>query len=75
MFFNCDFHRIKMMRKVNLLGDYLKDTVRNYKPDEINIINRTVQRADSLQNYFREKLHFENFNIMESLSTANTFLI
>ena len=39
--------------------------IRHYKPDEINIINRTVQRADTLQNYFKEKLHFQNFKIFD----------
>jgi shikimate dehydrogenase len=35
--------------------------IRYFKPEQINIINRTIQRADSLQNYFTEKMRYDNF--------------
>jgi shikimate dehydrogenase len=35
--------------------------IRNFKVDRINLINRTVQRAESLRDYFESKMHFENF--------------
>jgi len=35
--------------------------IRYFKPEEITIVNRTVQRADSLQNYFTEKMLYSNF--------------
>jgi len=35
--------------------------IRYFKPEEITLINRTVQRADSLQNYFSEKMLYNNF--------------
>lgn len=41
--------------------------VRHFKPGQITIINRTIQRADSLQSYFSEKMRFDNFK------TANLF--
>jgi len=41
--------------------------IRHFKPEQIMIINRTIQRADSLQNYFSEKMRFDNFK------TANLF--
>lgn len=34
--------------------------IRYFKPKRINIINRTIQRADTLQNYFTEKMRFDN---------------
>ncbi|MGD8305697.1 MAG: shikimate dehydrogenase [Ignavibacteria bacterium] len=39
--------------------------IRHYRPGEINIINRTLQRADSLRNYFEEKLRYNNFHTFE----------
>ena len=41
--------------------------IRYFKPDQITIINRTIQRADSLHSYFSEKMRFDNFK------TANLF--
>jgi shikimate dehydrogenase len=35
--------------------------IRYFKVDRINLINRTVQRAESLRDYFESKMHFENF--------------
>lgn len=39
--------------------------VRNFKPAEINIINRTEQRAESLKRYFSDKIKFEDFHVYE----------
>lgn len=39
--------------------------VRNFKPSDINIINRTEQRAESLKRYFSDKIKFENFHVYE----------
>ena len=35
--------------------------IRYFKPEQITIINRTIQSADTLQNYFSEKMRFDNF--------------
>ncbi len=35
--------------------------IRYFKPEQITIINRTIQRADTLQSYFSEKMRFDNF--------------
>lgn len=39
--------------------------IRNFKVDKINLINRTVQRVESLRDYFESKMHFENFTTHE----------
>jgi len=39
--------------------------VRHFKPEEINIINRTQQRADTLMNYFSLKMRYDSFHTME----------
>jgi shikimate dehydrogenase len=39
--------------------------VRHFKPEEINIINRTQQRADTLMNYFSLKMRYDSFRTME----------
>lgn len=39
--------------------------VRNYKVGQINIINRTAQKAESLKEYFDAKMHFEKFKAYE----------
>jgi len=41
--------------------------IRYFKPKQITIVNRTIQRADTLHNYFSEKMRFDNFK------TANLF--
>jgi shikimate dehydrogenase len=41
--------------------------IRYFKPEQITIINRTIQRADTLHNYFSEKMRFDN------LQTADLF--
>ena len=35
--------------------------IRHFKVNNINIINRTLQKAESLCEYFSNKMHFENF--------------
>ena len=35
--------------------------IRYFKPEQITIINRTIQRADTLHSYFSEKMRFHNF--------------
>jgi shikimate dehydrogenase len=39
--------------------------IRHFKPEEINIINRTHQRADTLMNYFSLKMRYDSFHTME----------
>ncbi|MGB5893368.1 MAG: shikimate dehydrogenase [Ignavibacteriaceae bacterium] len=34
--------------------------IRYFKPEQITIINRTTQRADTLKRYFSEKMRFDN---------------
>jgi len=53
--------------------------IRYFKPDEITIVNRTVQRADTLQNYFSEKMLYGNFktkdlfppDLIETFNSSN----
>jgi shikimate dehydrogenase len=39
--------------------------IRYFKVRKINIINRTVQKAESLKEYFSAKMHFDNFGVYE----------
>ncbi len=39
--------------------------IRNFKPSNINIINRTEQRADALKRYFKDKMRFEEITTFE----------
>ena len=39
--------------------------IRYFKPKEIYILNRTVQRAETLQVYFSEKMRYDNFKLAE----------
>ena len=39
--------------------------IRHFKAGEINIINRTGQKAESLKEYFMSKMHYENFRTFE----------
>jgi len=39
--------------------------IRYFKPSDITIINRTLQRAHTLQNFFTEKMRYDNFLTME----------
>ncbi len=39
--------------------------IRKFKPEKINIINRTMQRAETLSDYFISKMNFSNFESYE----------
>ena len=39
--------------------------IRHFKPEQINLINRTIQRADSIQNYFSTKMRYNGFKTMD----------
>lgn len=39
--------------------------IRHYKPSHITIINRTEERAETLKNYFVDKMKFEEFSVKE----------
>ncbi len=39
--------------------------IRNFKVGEINIINRTAQKAESMKEYFYAKMHYEGFKTYE----------
>jgi len=46
---------------------FIYTLIRHFKPEQITIVNRTIQRADTLHNYFSEKMRFDN------LKTADLF--
>ena len=39
--------------------------VRYFKPSKINLINRTEERAETLKNYFVDKMKYDSFDTME----------
>jgi len=39
--------------------------IRNFRPSQIVIVNRTEQRANNLKRYFKQKMRFENFKAYE----------
>jgi len=45
--------------------------LRHFKPEEINIINRTHQRADTLANDFALKMRFDSFHTFELFPPDN----
>ncbi len=45
--------------------------IRHFKVAKINIINRTEERAESLKDYFVEKMHFTNINLFELMAKEN----
>lgn len=45
--------------------------LRHFKPEEVNIINRTQQRADTLMNYFSLKMKFDSFRTFELFPPDN----
>jgi shikimate dehydrogenase len=45
--------------------------LRYFKPEEINIINRTQQRADTLMNYFSLKMRYDSFHTFELFPPDN----
>ncbi len=38
--------------------------IRHFKPKTINIINRTEQKAESLKEYFKDKMKFDSFKTL-----------
>jgi shikimate dehydrogenase len=49
--------------------------LRHFKPDEINIINRTQQRADTLVNDFSLKMRYDCFHTFELFPPDNVELL
>jgi shikimate dehydrogenase len=45
--------------------------LRHFKPEEVSIINRTQQRADTLINYFSLKMKFDSFRSFELFPPDN----
>jgi shikimate dehydrogenase len=45
--------------------------LRHFKPEEINIINRTQQKADTLMNYFSLKMRYDSFHTYELFPPDN----
>jgi len=45
--------------------------LRNFKIEKINLINRTKQRADTLKNYFENKMKFNCFDTFELIPPDN----
>ncbi|HZW39704.1 MAG TPA: shikimate dehydrogenase [Ignavibacteriaceae bacterium] len=39
--------------------------IRHFKPEKINLINRTEERAEGLRVYFKDKMRYENFETFE----------
>lgn len=42
--------------------------VRNFKPKHINVINRTEQKAETLKDYFKTKMHFNGIKVFQLYS-------
>lgn len=49
--------------------------LRYFKPEEINIINRTQQRADTLINYFSMKMRYDSFRSFELFPPDNVEIL
>jgi shikimate dehydrogenase len=49
--------------------------LRYFKPEEINIINRTHQRADTLMNYFNLKMRYDSFHTFELFPPDNSEIL
>lgn len=45
--------------------------LRHFKPEEVNIIDRTQQRADTLMNYFSLKMRYDSFHTYELFPPDN----
>ena len=39
--------------------------IKYFRPESVNIVNRTLQKADSLMRYFSEKMKFDQINCYE----------
>jgi len=49
--------------------------LRYFKPEEINIINRTQQRADTLMSYFSLKMRYDSFHTFELFPPDNVEIL
>jgi shikimate dehydrogenase len=49
--------------------------LRYFKPEEINLINRTQQRADTLMNYFSMKMRYDSFHTFELFPPDNAEIL
>lgn len=45
--------------------------IRHFKVGKINIINRTEERAESLKDYFKDRMHFTNIDTHELMAIEN----
>ncbi|MEE9432067.1 MAG: shikimate dehydrogenase [Melioribacteraceae bacterium] len=45
--------------------------IRHFKVDKINIVNRTQERSDSIKDYFKDKMHFDNIETHELMPLQN----
>ena len=67
--------------KVSLIGAggsaraVIYTLLRYFKPEEINIINRTQQRADTLINYFSMKMRYDSFRSFELFPPDNVEIL
>jgi len=67
--------------KVSLIGAggsaraVIYTLLRYFKPEEINIINRTQQRADTLINYFSLKMRYDSFHSFELFPPDNVEIL
>jgi len=49
----------------------LYSLIRNFKVSKINIVNRTEERSESLKDYFKDKMHFDNIATYEMMPREN----
>lgn len=45
--------------------------IRNFKVEKINLINRTLERSDSIKDYFKAKMHFDEISNYELMAKEN----
>lgn len=45
--------------------------IRYFKVNKINIINRTEERSETIKDYFKEKMHFNNIETFELMAQEN----
>ncbi|PID59234.1 MAG: shikimate dehydrogenase [Ignavibacteriae bacterium] len=45
--------------------------IRHFKVEKINVLNRTVERAESIKDYFRAKMHFDGIEAFELMPKDN----
>lgn len=49
----------------------LYSLIRHFKVGKINIINRTQEKSESLKDYFKDKMHFDNIDTYELMAKEN----